>query len=104
MNTKACTLLDNFIILHLINYRKKDDPLAKLISGCFGLFYFLYVFIVHERTGFADTLVFCLSSIQRVFKSSVLLFCIIIIFFVWMYVYLVIDCPRQKGKDVAIVA
>lgn len=104
MNTKACTLLDNFIILHLINYRKKDDPLAKLISGCFGLFYFLYVFIVHERTGFADTLVFCLSRSTEYSNLQYYYFVLLFFFFVWMYVYLVIDCPRQKGKDVAIVA
>lgn len=58
MNMKAYILSDNFIILHLIEYLKMI-PLAKLKSGCVGLFYFLLrLCSCHERSGIADILVF----------------------------------------------
>lgn len=97
MNMKAYSLSDNFIILHLIEYVKMI-PLAKLKIGVFwALFFSFYVFVLVMRGVVLQT------SWCSVFPvtQSIKIFSIIIIF---LYIHLVIDCPKQKGKDVAIVA
>lgn len=96
INMKAYSLSDNFIILHLIEYVKMI-PLAKLKIGVFWalLFPFTSLFLSWEEW-YCRHLGVLSFQLQRVLKSSVLLF--------FLYIYLVIDCPKQKGKDVAIVA
>lgn len=75
----------------------KNDPPCQIKIGVFWalLFPFTSLFLSWEEW-FCRHLGVLSFQFHRVLKSSVLLF--------FLYIYLVIDCPKQKGKDVAIVA